>query len=69
MNICDEVQVLFEAKMQEFAAYCREHMQITDEDLENDPEIAKSGKQWVEGYNEAMAGGVDIALEAWLAGD
>lgn len=68
MNIGDEGQQLIEAIMREFVAYCREQMAFDATDLK-DPEIAKKGKRWIEGYNEAMTSGVDLALEAWLAGD
>ena len=64
LDIEAEVRALFEAKLREFATFCREQWQMGEK------ERAEMGLEWSEeytaGYNAGITDGVDGALDHWL---
>ncbi|MBR9837000.1 MAG: hypothetical protein GYB50_03795 [Rhodobacteraceae bacterium] len=64
LDIEAEVRALFEAKLREFAAFCRQEWQMSAK------ERAEMGLEWSEeysaGYNAGITDGVDGALDHWL---
>ena len=66
LNLETEIYDLFAAKLQEFAAFCRENWQITEAEM---PELLPSQSHpdaYRAGYNAAITDGIDGALAHWL---
>ena len=64
LDIEAEVRALFEAKLREFAAFCRQEWTMGEKDM------ADMGLEWsseyAAGYNAGITDGVDGALDHWL---
>lgn len=61
-----EVRDLFEKKLREFTAFCRENWQLTDRDMTEIVYPVEHGPSYQQGYNSAMSDGIGGALDHWL---
>jgi len=66
LDLESEIHALFETKLREFAAFCRENWQMTDKDIAELVMPVEHPQAWLQGYNAAITDGISGALDFWL---